>query len=162
MSEVIRSATISVCEKYRYDLFRIWDMTTDHVTFIGLNPSTADEETDDPTIRRCIAYAKSWGYGGIRMVNLFAYRATEPKDMMGADDPIGSQNDNLLKGARTHPRSLIIAAWGNHGSFQGRDIAVRKIVGGLHYLKLNKSGQPAHPLYLRADLKPTLWSPQDV
>jgi len=155
---VKKSAILSRCRKYRYSLTRAWDESKPYVVFIGLNPSTADENEDDPTIRRCIAYAKSWGYGGVRMMNLFAFRATDPKKMMAADDPIGVMNCEYLKSADAFDhRNLFVAAWGNHGSFMNRYIFVKKVFRKLHYLKMNNSGQPAHPLYLKADLKPVLW-----
>lgn len=121
--------------------------------FIGLNPSTADETEDDPTLRRCINYAKSWGYGGVCMTNLFAYRATEPSDMKNAKDPVGANNDKwLLKIAKDS--SIVIAAWGNDGNFLNRSKSVVKKLPKLHCLKLNKSGEPAHPLYQKANLQP--------
>ena len=86
-------AKLSECRKYRYALWRTWDETKPHVMIIGLNPSTADETKDDPTITRCINFAKSWGYGGVCMANLFAYRATEPTVMKGSTDPVGTEND---------------------------------------------------------------------
>jgi hypothetical protein len=99
---------------------------------IGLNPSTADEIDDDPTIRRCIAFAKSWGYGGLYMANLFAFRATEPADLFAANDPIGSGNDewlcNLSKDA-----GVVVAAWGNHGSHLGRSREVMRLIPKLQY-----------------------------
>jgi hypothetical protein len=121
--------------------------------FIGLNPSTADEITDDPTLTRCINYAKSWGYGGVCMVNLFAYRATAPSDMKAASDPIGSENNKWIKNL-ANEAGLVVAAWGNDGSYLGRSRQVRRIIPDLSCLKINKSGEPAHPLYQAAKLKP--------
>ena len=121
--------------------------------FVGLNPSTADETEDDPTIRRCIAFARSWGYGGLCMANLFAYRATKPAIMMAAENPVGEANDewllNLASGA-----GVVVAAWGNDGGHLSRSQSVRRLLPNLHYLKLNRSGEPAHPLYLRSGLQP--------
>ena len=148
-----KNAILSKDRKYRYTLTRVWDETKDKVMFIGLNPSTADEIEDDPTIRRCINFAKSWGYGGIEMTNLFAFRATNPKDMKNAENPIGNDNDMWLqKIAKECP--IIIGVWGNHGAFKGRGQAVMKMFDNLHYLALNKSGHPSHPLYLKATLQP--------
>ena len=122
--------------------------------FVGLNPSTADETEDDPTINRCINYAKSWGYGGLCMANLFAFRATEPEDMMKALDPEGIENDKwLLKLA--NDAGIVVGAWGNNGGFQNRAEKVIELLPEMSYLKLNKTGHPAHPLYLNGDLKPT-------
>ena len=123
--------------------------------FIGLNPSTADETEDDPTVIRCIKYAKSWGYGGVCMANLFAFRATKPKVMRAANDPIGRDNDRWLVDL-SQKTDLVVAAWGNHGGFLGRSNEVTQLIPNLHYLELNKSGEPAHPLYLKASLQPAL------
>ena len=89
-------AILSVDRKYRYVLTRTWDETLPNIMFVGLNFSTADETTDDPTIRRCINFAKSWGYGGLYMVNLFAYRSTNPNNIRIVDNPIGDDNDSYI------------------------------------------------------------------
>lgn len=117
--------------------------------FVGLNPSTADENTDDPTLRRCMNFARSWGYGGVCMANLFAFRATQPKDMKVATDPIGAQNNRWLK-SLAKESGLVVAAWGNDGSFMNRSDQVINMLTDLHCFKLNKSGEPAHPLYQTA------------
>lgn len=150
-----KDAKLSSCRKYRFALWRIWDDSKPYVLFIGLNPSTADEIEDDPTIKRCINYGKLWGYGGVCMANLFSFRAREPKDMLGAKDPIGLDNDKWLV-ELSGKAGLVVAAWGNHGSYRGRSQRVRNLVSNLHYLKMNKSGEPAHPLYLKANLQPKL------
>ena len=147
------TAKLSECRKYRYALWRTWDDSKPYVMFVGLNPSTADENTDDPTLTRCINYAKSWGYGGVCMVNLFAYRATEPSDMKASNDPIGSENNKWLKNMAKEA-ALVVAAWGNDGSYLGRSKQVLEIIPNLSCLKVNKSGEPAHPLYQAAKLKP--------
>ena len=121
--------------------------------FIGLNPSIADETTDDPTLIRCMNFAKAWGYGGVCMANLFAYRATDPADMKAAINPIGSQNNKWLK-VLAKDAGLIIGAWGNDGAFMGRSAQVKKRVPAMHCLKMNQSAAPAHPLYQRADVIP--------
>ena len=149
---VNKNATFSDCRKYRYALSRTWDSKKKTILFIGLNPSTADEKIDDPTIRRCINYAQNWGYGSFLMVNLFAYRATIPTELKNVKNPIGNDNDlhiiELLKKV-----DLAVAAWGNKGSHLNRDKEVKKIIPNLMCLKINKSGQPAHPLYQKKDLK---------
>ena len=156
-------AVFSECRKYRYILWRRWadDWASSYAMFVGLNPSTADETTDDPTIRRCIKFAKDWGYSGLCMANLFAYRATNPKDMLAADDPIGAENDRHLleyaKGA-----GVVVAAWGNHGTHGGRHIKVRQMIPALHCLKITKTGMPSHPLYLPQELKPILFETQET
>ena len=129
--------------------------------FVGLNPSTADEHKDDPTIRRCIAFAKAWGYDGLCMTNLFAYRATDPKEMMLAADPIGPQNDQVLT-ERASKAAVVVAAWGAKGDFQGRAAWARAMLPNLHYLRLTKDGHPGHPLYLPKSLVPVEWGEQNV
>lgn len=150
-----RRTVFSIDRGYRYALWRDWG-GEGYAMFVGLNPSTADETTDDPTIRRCVAYAKAWGYGALCMTNLFAFRATDPKDMLSARDPVGPENDatliDLSGGA-----GVVVAAWGTYGTHLGRGQMVRNMLPGLHCLKLTKDGHPGHPLYLRKDLVPVLW-----
>lgn len=149
---VNKNATFSDCRKYRYALSRTWNGKKKTILFIGLNPSTANEKIDDPTIRRCINYAQNWGYGSLLMVNLFAYRATMPSELKNVKNPIGNDNDlhiiELSKKA-----DIAVAAWGNEGTLLNRDKEVKKILPNLMCLKINKSGQPAHPLYQKKDLK---------
>ena len=149
---VNKNATFSDCRKYRYTLSRTWNGKKKTILFIGLNPSTANEKIDDPTIRRCINYAQNWGYGSLLMVNLFAYRATMPSELKNVKNPIGNDNDlhiiELSKKA-----DIAVADWGNEGSLLSRDKEVKKILPNLMCLKINKSGQPAHPLYQKKDLK---------
>ncbi len=147
------TATFSECRNYRYALWRTWDNSKPVVMFVGLNPSTADESTDDPTLTRCINYAKSWGYGGVCVANLFAFRATEPLEMKKSNDPIGRENDKWLKNLASKA-GLVVAAWGNYGSYLGRSSEVKALISNMYCLKINKSGEPAHPLYQAAKLKP--------
>jgi hypothetical protein len=143
-------ATISACEKYRYDLWRVWDPELPVVNFVGLNPSTADATKDDPTIRRCIGFAKAWGCGGLLMTNLFAFRSTDPKGLLTADDPVGEGNQPSLLRAKRLAR-YVIAAWGVHGTLSGRDAEVMALFGPVQCLGYTKDGHPRHPLYVRAD-----------
>ncbi len=152
-------AVLSLCRNYRYALSRVWDSSQPYVLFIGLNPSTADETEDDPTIRRCLGFAKSWGYGGLVMANLFAWRATNPADMKQQDDPIGEKNDAWLVELARHA-GVVVAAWGNDGSFRQRSAQIQALLPDLHYLKLNGTGEPAHPLYLKQTLRPVHWITQ--
>ena len=146
MKIIRKSAIFSDCRSYRYSLTRTWDVSKKYVLFIGLNPSTADENYDDPTIRRCVDYAHRWGYGGLVMTNLFAFRATLPIDLKNAKFPIGEQNNQYI--INLHKNSgLTVAAWGNDGCFKERDKEVISLVTKLVCLKINKTGQPAHPLY---------------
>lgn len=153
---MIKGAELSPCRRYRYALWRIWDESKPAVMFIGLNPSTADETTDDPTLIRCINFAKSWGYGGVYTANLFAYRATQPKELLKRKRVVGKDNNDWLQ-TLANKSDIIIAAWGNDGKYQNRAQRVKELIRPLHYLKMNKSGEPAHPLYLKADLKPILF-----
>ncbi|GLP95136.1 DUF1643 domain-containing protein [Paraferrimonas sedimenticola] len=151
-----KDAVLSDCRRYRFALWRIWEPQKPLVMFIGLNPSTANESQDDPTLIRCINYAKAWGYGGVCTANLFAYRATDPKAMLAASDPVGVGNDAWLQKLAAQAQ-MIVAAWGNHGAHLNRSQTVRALLPQLHCLSLNRSGEPAHPLYQKANLQPLLW-----
>jgi hypothetical protein len=137
---------------HRYALWRIFGTTIPKKIFmvVGLNPSTADELLDDPTVRRCQTFARREGCDALLMTNAFSFRATLPKDMKAYFDPIGPENDAWLR--RCADISVIkIAAWGVHGKFLGRDEAVRRLIPDLQCFGLTKEGQPKHPLYLRND-----------
>lgn len=143
-----KSATISPCGLFRYDLLRVWRPSGGLVNFIGLNPSTADAQKDDPTIRRCRAFAIRWGYGGFVVTNLFAFRSTDPQAMKRAADPVGPENDAYLsKWSRN--AAVVVAAWGNHGAFAGRGDKVRDelLEPPVSCFRMTKQGQPEHPLY---------------
>ncbi len=152
--DLIKSdAAFSGCRKYRFALWRVWDDALPCVMFIGLNPSTADESANDPTLTRCMRYAQSWGFGGVCMANLFAFRATDPKVMMSASDPVGADNNQWLL-ELSQNFGLVVAAWGNTGRYMERSAHVKSLIPNLHCLKLNKSGEPAHPLYQKAVISP--------
>lgn len=154
---ITRSANFSACQNYRYSLQRVWAPTQKCVLFIGLNPSTADHRQDDPTIRRCMNFAQTWGFGGLLMANLFAYRSTDPATLRLVTDPIGPKNDAwILKMFKAS--DLVVAAWGNDGAYMNRSNVIRHLCPGLSVLKLNRSGEPAHPLYLKASLEPKPWT----
>ena len=142
-------AIFSPCRKYRYAIWRNWNESIPRALIIGLNPSTADENNDDPTILRCMRFAKSWGYGGVSVANLFAYCASNPREMLKVVDPIGIDNDQILFNL-AKDAGLIVAAWGNKGSFMGRSDYIARSLQNLMCLKINKSGEPAHPLYLKS------------
>src|ERR1700741_1245036 len=112
LSDGTKSAIISDCKKYRYSLSRVWDSSKPKVLFIMLNPSTADANNDDPTIRRCMNFAKSWGFGSLYVGNLFAFRSKEPTHLLYAEDPIGNLNANHLQ-TMSEFVDLIVCAWGN-------------------------------------------------
>lgn len=150
-------ASFSECEQYRYSLWRVWDAGP-LVNYIMLNPSTADELANDPTIERCQRRAQQLGFGGLIVTNLFAYRATDPRDMKRCIDPIGAGNDDAIRESASESE-LIICGWGNHGTYLRRSAAVRQMLldfcpWKLAYLKLGKTGEPCHPLYLPYELQP--------
>lgn len=122
---------------------------------IGLNPSTADETQDDPTIRRCINFAKAWGFGALCMTNIFAWRDTDPEKMKSTAEPIGAENDRHLIECASGA-GMILAAWGKHGSHLARASYVLQILPPVHALAINKDGSPKHPLYVRADAEPVI------
>ena len=142
-----KKANISKDKIYRYTLSRTWDSTKPTVLFIGLNPSIADENIDDPTITRCINFAKDWGYGTLLMANLFAFRSTYPKEIYLIDDPIGKDNDHYLLEC-VKQSDLIIACWGNNGTYMDREKIIKELVPNLYCLQKNKNGTPHHPLRL--------------
>jgi len=122
---MVRSAVISPCGLYRYRLSRQWTEPSYSLAFVMLNPSTADAEVDDPTIRRCIGFARREGYGGIEVVNLYAFRATSPDDLWKAKDPCGPENEgHLISIARASVGygTPIVCAWGAHGGNSNRPI----------------------------------------
>ncbi len=141
---------------YRYSLWREWDIDKSKIVFIMLNPSKADASMDDPTLRRCISFAKSWDYGSLIVVNLFAYRSSSPLELRQVDDPVGKQNDRYLKKA-IKLADRVVVAWGNNGKLMQRDRLVLELLSKLniqpHCLGITKSGYPHHPLYV-------LWSKQ--
>ncbi|AAZ97163.1 conserved hypothetical protein [Thiobacillus denitrificans ATCC 25259] len=150
---MIQTAIISDCQQYRYELRRVWDDTKPLALFIGLNPSTADAETDDNTSRVCINYAKRWGYGGLLLGNLFAFRSTDQSALYTASDPVGSDNDAWLRRLQAEA-AIVICAWSATGSYRNRDKAVLGFLHNPHCLTKLKSGYPGHPLYKSADLQP--------
>jgi len=146
-------ATISNCQQYRYELRRIWDDAKPLVLFIGLNPSTADAESDDNTSRVCINYAKHWGYGGLLLGNLFAFRSTDPSALYTALDPVGPDNDVWLQKLQAEA-SMVVCAWSATGSYRNRDKSVLSFLQNPHCLTKLKTGHPGHPLYKNANIQP--------
>lgn len=159
VADDLRTAEISPCGQYRYALGRRWGAGP-AVAFIALNPSTADESADDPTIRRMMGFARGWGYGGLVVGNLYAYRATKPADLWKAPDPIGPDNDGHLAQIAAGCER-IVAAWGANA--RPDRIAAALALPGMNRLTalaLTNNGQPRHPLYLRGDLTPQPWNPR--
>lgn len=147
------SAYFSDDRVYRYSLAReVPSAGIDTVTFIGLNPSTADETIDDPTIRRCIDFARRWGFARLKMLNLYAFRATDPKVMLAADDPIGPENDCTIAKV-VGGSNLVVVAWGANAEAE-RVEAVLELVAYPRCLGVTKSGAPRHPLYIKASTTP--------
>ncbi|USN99319.1 MAG: DUF1643 domain-containing protein [Phycisphaeraceae bacterium] len=145
-------AQFSPCRRYRYTLTRVLrERDTSMMTIIGLNPSTATETTDDPTVRRCIRFAIREGFGRFVMLNAFGYRATDPADMKAQRDPVGPGNDEAIRRV-VGDADLTVFAWGTHGAHLGRHDRVLELVGPRHCLGVTKAGLPRHPLYLRRDV----------
>ncbi|MCW5766663.1 MAG: DUF1643 domain-containing protein [Phycisphaeraceae bacterium] len=144
---------------YRYWLVRRWADSGGEVNFVLLNPSTADELRLDPTLRRCMGFARAWGFGGMVITNIFALRSTDPTGLRDTDDPVGPDNNEHLA-ERASLADLVVAGWGRHGALleRGRAVAdlLRRVMGkrGVRCLGLTAAGDPKHPLYLPASLKP--------
>jgi hypothetical protein len=149
-------AIFDLTAAYRYSLWRVWSANSPRVAFIMLNPSRADAQHNDPTIRRCMNFAYRWGFGSMEVVNLFAYRSPDPAQLRRVDDPVGSQNHIFLaKALRRATRA--IAAWGTWGTLLDRDRALLGLLGhadALSCLGLTKEGHPRHPLYVRSTARP--------
>ncbi len=153
-----KTATLSRDRIYRYELWRRWSLVSKrYVQFICTNPSTADETTDDPTVKKCVKYAHKWGFDALCITNLFAYRATDFTKAMAAPDPIGLGNDRHLVNIAEHA-ALIVCAWGLDGAHLNRATAVKRLLRrfDLHYLKITRE-QPHHPLYLPDAIRPSRW-----
>ena len=135
--------------RYRYQLGRRWAAGGPVVAFVMLNPSTADAERDDPTIRRCAGFARRWGFAAMTVVNLFALRATDPARLRRARDPVGPANDGHIAAAAAGADAVVLA-WGAHGDLRGRDRDVLALLAGVRpaCLGVTRGGQPRHPLYL--------------
>ena len=145
------TAVYSDCERYRYSLTRVWDASGKRVNFVMLNPSTATEVQNDPTVERCERRARALGFGSFAVTNIFAWRETDPRLMRKAADPVGPENDAAIL-ERANWANTVIAAWGTHGAHQDRGPAVEQLLRqnahDLCHLGLSKAGHPKHPLYL--------------
>lgn len=176
MSE--RKTEFSPCRRYRYVLWRElppeFSMATastdpdaiyhghEYLMVIGLNPSTADETQDDPTIRKCIGFAKRWGFGALCMTNLFSWRDTKPENMKRAAEPVGMDNHHhIVKCASA--AGLVLAAWGKDGSFHHQDLNMQQWLSSINIpiqcLRRNKDGSPMHPLYVPYETQPIPYAP---
>lgn len=158
-----RSATFSDSREHRYELTREWDSHKPTIVWCGLNPSTADEMKDDPTIRREVGFSKDWGFGQYIKVNAYAWRATKPKDMFEAQangaDIVGAANDDNIR-RLLGSAGMFVACWGanidKRRSWELQTL-MRNSLRTVHVLKLTKQGHPQHPLYMPADTKPFKW-----
>ena len=161
MSDLFQSsgARFSVCRTYRYRLWRRWG-DQPLAAFCMLNPSTADERVNDPTVERCERRARAMGFGGLQVVNLFGLRSTDPRALRRAADPIGPSNDEAILEACLGA-GIVICAWGAHGKLMHRAERVRELLRcygvQTHALALNQDGSPKHPLYVGYDVQPTPW-----
>lgn len=158
-------ATYSDCERYRYALTRSWDSAGRRVMFVMLNPSTATEVQNDPTVERCERRARALGFGQFRVTNIFAWRATDPRNMRAAADPVGPDNDTAIAEGSTWA-DQIICAWGTHGAFLKRGPQVHELLRAtgkkLFHLGLTRDGHPRHPLYVAYAHQPVEWPAQSM
>ena len=150
-----RRARFSEDRAHRYMLEIEWGEGDGRCNFLMLNPSTADEVANDPTVERCERRARAWGYRSLIVTNLFAWRSTDPRGMLTAADPVGPENDAAILSA-AEGSELVVCAWGNHGKHLGRAATVRGLIGHLSpkCLRVAKTGEPCHPLYLPYELEP--------
>ena len=154
------TALYSDCERYRYALTRTWDDRGGKVLFVMLNPSTATEVQNDPTVERCERRARTLGFGAFRVCNIFAWRATDPTVMRAQDDPVGPGNDAaIIEGADW--ADTVVCAWGTHGAHLARGARVEALLRAtgkpLFHLGLSKEGHPRHPLYIAYAHQPEPW-----
>ena len=154
------TATFDASRSYRFSLTRTWDPGGPRVNFLMLNPSTADALVLDPTVRRCVGFARTWGFGSLEVTNLFAYRATDPRVLIARDEPVGDGNDrSILEAARA--ADSVVVAWGARGSHRRRGDEVADLLDGLGVrplaLRETRGGHPAHPLYISGDTVPGPW-----
>ncbi|MEM5477302.1 DUF1643 domain-containing protein [Pacificibacter sp. AS14] len=155
------TAIYSDCEQYRYALTRVWNADAPKVLFVMLNPSTATEVQNDPTVERCERRARTLGFGSFCVTNIFAWRDTDPRKMRAATDPIGPENDaTILEFAAW--ADTIVCAWGTHGEHlkRGENVEqlLRKTQQPLYNLGLSKAGHPKHPLYISYREQPHIWA----
>lgn len=154
-------AVFSDCERYRYLLTRVWAPEGRRVLFIMLNPSTADEVKNDPTVERCERRARALGFGAFRVCNIFAFRATDPKVMRAERNPVGSGNDAAIVESCDWA-DQVICAWGTHGAHLDRGAHVIRLLRereiAAYHLGLSKEGHPKHPLYIAYTQQPEPWS----
>ena len=158
MGKIESSAELSPDGVYRYRLDRRWDNSLPRMVFLMLNPSTADASSDDPTLRRCISFARSLGHGSLSVVNLYALRTPNPRELRDHPDPVGPLNDRYIA-ETVRDADLVVAGWGNNAWDPRRVDQVRSLLPGpLHALGVTKGGNPGHPLYLKGDSQLVKWA----
>lgn len=154
------TALYSPCERYRYALTRTWEPAGKRALFVMLNPSTATEVQNDPTVERCERRARTLGFGAFRVCNIFAFRATDPKVMRAQTDPVGPDNDAAIRDGADWA-DTVVCAWGTHGAHLARGAAVEALLRAsgkpLFHLGLSKAGHPKHPLYIGYAHQPEPW-----
>ena len=158
---VSSSALYSDCGSYRYDLWRVWDASGPRAAFVMLNPSTATELRNDPTVERCERRARGLGFGAFRVSNIFAFRATDPREMRAHPEPVGRpENDRAILEAAAWA-DVVVCAWGTHGAHLGRGPEVERMLRGAGHallaLGVSKGGHPKHPLYIPYSAVPVPW-----
>lgn len=153
-------AEFSPCRTWRYRLWRVWNDQRPLLMFLMLNPSTADEQSNDATVERCQRRSLAWSYGGLVVCNIFAFRATDPGEMKKAPDPVGPVNDRAIL-AEAKRADTVLCAWGTHGAFRDRDLAVTRMLRDagieLYCLEHTQGGHPRHPLYIPYRREPVLF-----
>ncbi|MCC6863927.1 MAG: DUF1643 domain-containing protein [Rhodobacteraceae bacterium] len=156
------TAVYSDCESYRYLLTRVWNLDSQRVLFVMLNPSTATETQNDPTVERCERRARALGFGAFRVTNIFAFRSTNPRLMRVQSDPVGPFNDAFISQSAVEWADRIICAWGAHGAFMDRGPEVERLLRSagcpLYALGFTQDGHPKHPLSIKYDRHPEIWS----
>ena len=159
------SAVISACCKYRYRLARTWDRALPTMGLVMLNPSTADGEQDDPTIRKAVGFARRWGFGGFHVANLFAWRATDPKALRGVIDPVGPENDLRISEVAASTNRLFVG-WGALGGPKWLRFRADHVLRGLSErndlwaFRVTSKGMPEHPLFIPYDTQPVIYRPR--
>lgn len=156
---IVRTARLDRTGAYRYRCSRSWDPAGPRAAFVLLNPSAADARQDDPTLRRCIAFARAWGFGALDVVNLFARRTADPRRLARFADPVGPRNDRHVR-AVVRAADFVLAGWGNAGRLLDRHRAAGRLLAGgppPHCLGVTARGCPRHPLYVPSRIRPVPW-----
>lgn len=164
-SSSFSEAEYSTCGLYRFRLTRTWDQSERHALFIMLNPSTATEIKNDPSVERCERRARALEFGSFTVCNLFAYRSTNPKKLKEIGDPTGIGNDAAITSS-SKCADIVVCAWGNHGAHLSRGRLVESMLRDngcdLHHLGITAQGFPKHPLYVSYSVKPAIWERCDA